>query len=32
MNLTKFEWFTLAVSTAGVIGGMVALYHLGSQL
>ena len=32
MSLTKFEWFTLAVSSIGVIGGMVALYHLASQV
>ena len=32
MSLTKFEWFSLAVATVGVIGSMVALYHLASQV
>ena len=31
-DLTAFEWFALAMSTAGVLGSMVALYHLASQL
>ena len=31
-DLTAFEWFALATSTVGVIGSMVALYHLASQV
>ena len=30
-GLTPFECMALAVSTIGVLGGLVALYHLASQ-
>ena len=32
VKLSKFEWFALATSAVGVIGSLVALYHLGSQV